>query len=147
MNTERRFLLCAPAVVLGPGKHLRQVYFHVSATGKHAIVRIVDCSNAYLAIKRDSQNSVEFDEIEVEIDLSTAFAIMEINKHTLIEKTRYDNYLHQGAVFVIDVYHELNEGLVIVKTPCDLPNPVPGFLGKEITSVRKYETENLVHKP
>lgn len=146
MKNERKFLLCSPAVIIGTGKHLKQVYFHVSATGKHARVRVVDGALGFLAIKRDSQNSLEFDGIEVEIDLDTALAIIETNKQTFIEKTRYD-YFYQGSAFIIDVYHEHNEGLIIVRTSADSTMELPDFLGKEITGARKYETENLSAKP
>lgn len=89
-------------------------------------------------------------EWEKEISLKEAKSLFELCVPGIIEKTRYIIPEGSGLFFEIDEFHGNNKGLLIAEI--ELPEKdhkfsKPGWLGKEVTGIKKYYNSMLVKNP
>ena len=125
------------------GKEIRQAY--LTNTGKLAIrVRTVGKTKAYLTIKT-ARPGVSRDEYEYAIPVKDAQSLMKLRVGRLISKRRHIVKAGKSR-FEVDVFAGEHKGLVIAEI--ELPSPHatferPEWLGKEITSMKRYYNAQL----
>ena len=144
-ETERKFL------VKGEFRHLavreiKMIQCYLSIDSDKTIrLRIAD-DKAYLTIKsRPAPNSITRNEWEVQIPVRDAEEMMSICLPGKVVKTRY-LVLSGKHTFEIDVFHEMNEGLVVAEielTSEDEHFDKPEWLGEEVTGQPQYYNANL----
>jgi adenylate cyclase len=126
---------------------IRQAY--LARTGAISFrVRIKDDARAALTIK-SAATELRRLEFEYAIPLADAAALIELREGGLIEKLRY-KLPQLGLTWEIDVFQSENEGLVIAEIELPHEDTVfgkPPWLGREITSDRKYSNASLAIMP
>ncbi len=146
---ERKFLVrdAGWRVSVGQGNFIRQGY--LMRDGSVSVrVRIVDRARATLTLKSPVAEIRRL-EFEYEIPLTDGAALLGLRQSALIEKRRYKLPWH-GLVWEIDVFEGENEGLVIAEI--ELPHEdkafeKPEWLGREVTSDRRYSNASLAKLP
>lgn len=103
----------------------------------------------FITIKgRSSTNGLSRYEWEQEIDLNHALDLFDLCTATL-QKSRYHMY-HQGRLWEIDVFHGLNEGLVVAEIELTSETEsfnLPLWVTKEVTGDPDYYNSNLSINP
>jgi adenylate cyclase len=128
--------------------HIRQGYL---ATGRSATVRVrTKGDKGFLTIKGKSDpGGITRYEWEKEIPLKDAEELLELCTEGLIDKIRHE--IRIGAhVFEVDVFHGLNEGLIVAEVELGDESEAferPSWLGTEVTGDRKYNNSQLVKRP
>jgi CYTH domain-containing protein len=89
-------------------------------------------------------------EFEYEIPHADGVALMKIaaERGTIINKTRYFKRSAEGLVWEIDVFKGDFEGLIMaeIETPkANTKIELPVWVGKEVTSIKKYSNSSLFH--
>ena len=96
------------------------------------------------------KKGISGDEFEYDIPLNDAkYLLKNLCKQPTILKKRYKVY-YRGLVWEVDVFQGENKGLVIAEV--ELKNPgqeikIPNWVGKEVTSDRRFRNANLVTNP
>lgn len=111
-------------------------------------VRIVDQQEATLTLKSPVARIRRL-EFEYPVPLADGVTMLDLREGGLIEKLRY-RLPWGGLVWEIDVFQGENQGLVIAEI--ELPHEdtafdKPDWLGREITSERRYSNASLVKAP
>lgn len=143
---ERKFL------VKGEFRHLSTEYYEITQAyisvepQKTIRLRITD-KKAFLTIKTPLlPNSLRRNEWEYEIPVEDAGQMLSICVPGKIFKTRY--LIPAGErKFEVDVFHGLNEGLVIaeIELGSETENfDKPEWLGEEVTGNPRYYNSNLI---
>ncbi len=114
-----------------------------------AVVRLrIAENNAYITVKGKTQNACRL-EFEYKIPVSDAAQMLCLCEKPFIEKTRYPVEF-QGMVWVIDVFSDANQGLVIAEIELETRDQVfllPPWLGREVTDDPKFFNSNLIKAP
>lgn len=125
----------------------RQAYI-ASGPDRSVRVRISGEDTAMLTIKIGRNNLVR-DEYEYAIPVSDAQELVNAAEGIVIEKTRY-KVPHGGFVWEVDVFHGVHEGLVVAEVEMqsehDQPE-LPAWIGREVTSDRRYSNQMLATTP
>ena len=111
-------------------------------------VRIIDRARATLTLKSPVAEIRRL-EFEYEIPLTDGAALLGLRQSALIEKLRYKLPWH-GLVWEIDVFQGENQGLVIAEIELPHEDKVfekPEWLGREVTSDRRYSNASLAKLP
>lgn len=108
-------------------------------------------TTAYITIKEKTKNPRVRSEFEYEIPRADGVELMKIasERGTVINKTRYFKKSVEGLVWEIDVFRGKLRGLVTaeIETPeVDTKVELPSWVGKEVTSAKKYSNSSLFHK-
>lgn len=147
---ERKFLVVGDAFrqQAFATSHIRQGYI-CSARGRTVRVRIRD-AQGFLTIKGPStDDGLSRYEFEKEITLDEAEQLMQLCEPGIIDKTRY--LVRCGDhVFEVDEFYGDNEGLVMAEVELRSPDEAyekPDFIGKEVTSDRRYYNSQLRENP
>lgn len=109
-------------------------------------VRIKD-KKAYLTIKGigNKSGTTRF-EWEKKIKLSDAKELLKICEPGIIDKTRFIISTDTDLVFEVDVFNDVNKGLIIaeIELPTEnTPFNKPDWLGKEVTGDARYYNSML----
>lgn len=149
MEIERKFLVSGEFMdEVYNTTHITQGYLSTES-GRTVRVRIRD-EKGYLTIKGQSTtNGFSRMEWEKEISLEEAKKLMELCGDDVIDKERH-LVKFGGHIFEVDVFHGLNEGLVMAEI--ELKDEKEGFqrpewLGKEVTGDKRYYNSRLIANP
>ena len=130
--------------------HICQGYI---STNKNGTVRVrIRDDKGYLTIKGKSlDHGCSRLEWEKEIPLEEAQQLMQLCGHNIIDKERHLVHAADGVhIFEVDVFHGLNEGLVMAEVELGSPEEVfshPEWLGEEVTGDRRYYNSQLIINP
>ncbi len=111
-------------------------------------VRIKDNVRAALTIK-SAAAEIRRLEFEYEIPLADGAALLDLREGGLIEKLRHKSP-QDGLTWEIDVFQGENEGLIIAEIELPHEDKVferPQWLGREITSDKRYSNASLAKTP
>jgi adenylate cyclase len=148
IEIERKFLVKSDEWKKnGLSIKVRQCYLSTDPN-KTVRVRIVGgCS--YITIKGKT-NGISRKEFEYEIPNSDAEALFELCDGPILEKTRYTLYSGTALWWSIDVFHGVNEGLVIAEIELDHEDQgfiIPNWVGEEVSHDPRYYNSNLINNP
>ncbi len=146
---ERKFLVRNDGWLASAGRatSIRQAY--LTRNGSISLrVRIKDNVRATLTIK-SAAAEIRRLEFEYQIPLEDAAALLALREGSIIEKLRY-KLPKDGLVWEIDVFQGENEGLLIAEI--ELPHEdevfeIPEWLGREISSERRYSNASFTMMP
>ncbi|MBO7198710.1 MAG: CYTH domain-containing protein [Alistipes sp.] len=140
--------------VVGEYKHFAHNSMHLVqgyiASGSRTVrVRIGD-GGAWLTIKGPSQNGgLSRYEWEREIEVTEAMELLQLAEGAVIDKVRY--YVdYAGHTIEVDEFHGDNEGLVVAEIELateDERVELPAWIGREVTSERRYYNSHLREHP
>lgn len=145
---ERKFKVANDAWRPAPRSvHCRQGII-ASRPGLAVRVRVMD-GKGTLNIKKSLTPAVR-EEFEFPIPLDEAEEILSrLCEGHIVEKTRhYVDY--EGLTWEIDVFEDLNEGLIIAEIELETENqevPLPPWAGDEVTDDPRYFNANLAQRP
>ncbi len=145
---ERKFLVISDAWRDGQaGAPMRQGYLAV--TERSAVRVRAEGDAAFLNIKQATLD-IQRHEFEYPIPLADANHMLDhMCVGHLIEKTRY-KVNHAGFTWEIDVFHGVNEGLVVAEielTSPDQPFECPPWVGAEVSGDARYLNSSLSQTP
>jgi adenylate cyclase len=143
---ERKFLVQGDGWRAGARQRLCQGYLN---RDKERTVRVrIAGSQAFLTIKGVTRGATRA-EFEYEIPLPDAEQLLTLSDGPILEKDRYV-LMHEGARWEVDEFLGANAGLVIAEIELQSENQLfhrPPWLGKEVTSDRRYYNSNLAGHP
>ena len=129
-------------------KHISQGYLSFG-NGHNIRVRIVDDESAYLTIKGSRNGTATCSEYEYAIPLTDANELYSTCQFK-ISKHRYYRDAGNGLCWEIDVFDEVNAGLIVAEI--ELPSEdtqfdIPSWLGEEVTYDNTYTNISLAMNP
>ncbi len=145
---ERKYLVNLAAwKPAGPGIHFKQGYLNAQ---KERVVRVrIEGERAKLTIK-GMTTGVTRSEFEYDIPLDDASELLDnLCEQPLIDKHRYKE-VHGGKTWEIDVFHGLNQGLVVAEvelTSEDEAVELPAWAVMEVSHDPRYYNANLLKQP
>jgi adenylate cyclase len=146
---ERKFLVRNEKWRAAAGRPMSIRQGYLTRNGSLSLrVRIIDRARATLTVKSPVAEIRRL-EFEYEIPLADGAAMLGLREGGLIEKLRY-KLPWQDLVWEIDVFQGKNLGLVVAEI--ELPHEDktferPDWLGREVTSDRRYSNASLVKLP
>ncbi len=149
IEIERKFLITNTQFLTSHrGTRITQGYL---STDPARTVRVrLKGETGYLTIKGVSSDSgLSRFEWEQEIPANEAIALLELALPAVIDKTRYD-VMHAGFTYEVDVFHGLNDGLIIAELELESENQEyakPDWLGAEVTGDKRYYNSYLSGRP
>lgn len=149
LEIERKFLVCGDfRPFVRSSTHIVQGYV-CTEPERTVRVRIRD-ARAYLTIKgRSSADGLSRYEWEKEIPVQEARELLGLCRGAVIDKTRH-LVDYRGHTFEVDEFHDANDGLLMAEIELgspDEPFERPSWLGKEVTSDRRYYNSWLSSHP
>ncbi len=110
-------------------------------------IRIRRKGNKYFITKK-SNGTLEREELETEINADTFNILSDLIQDNIISKTRYEKIIADDLIAEIDIYHGINEGLIVVEVEFksleeSLIFQAPDWFGEEITDDSSYKNKNL----
>jgi CYTH domain-containing protein len=145
---ERKYLVDTAAwIPQGPGIHFKQGYLN---SQKERVVRVrIEGTVAKLTIKGITKG-VTRSEFEYSIPVEDAGLLLDnLCEQPLIDKHRHKE-VHFGKTWEIDVFHGLNEGLVVAEIELGSETEaitLPAWAGTEVSSDPRYFNSNLLKNP
>jgi adenylate cyclase len=143
---ERKFLVDPAWQPSGPGTHFKQGYLN---SAKERVVRVrVAGTAAKLTIKGQTVGITRL-ELEYDIPLADAHALLEICEQPVIEKRRHLERFGDHT-FEVDVFLGANAGLVVAEIELQTEDEAferPPWLGKEVSDDPRYYNNNLILHP
>ena len=145
---ERKFLVNLEAwKPQDAGTHYKQGYL---STQKERVVRVrIEGNQAKLTIKGVT-TGVTRAEFEYAIPVEDAAILLDnLCEQPLIDKHRYKE-VHGGKTWEIDVFHGLNQGLVVAEIELKSESEsfdLPAWAVKEVSSDARYYNSNLLKNP
>ena len=145
---ERKFVIDRAAwKALDGGVHFKQGYLN---SQKERVVRVrIEGTIAKLTIK-GATTGVTRSEFEYSIPVEDATALLDnLCEQPLIDKHRHKE-VHYGKTWEIDVFHGLNEGLVVAEIELaseDEQFEKPSWVVEEVSSDARYFNSNLLKAP
>jgi adenylate cyclase len=145
---ERKFLVNLDSwKPLDAGIHFKQGYLNAQ---KERVVRVrIEGTKAKLTIKGVT-TGVTRAEFEYEIPVDDASILLDnLCEQPLIDKHRHKE-VHGGKTWEIDVFHGLNEGLVVAEIELASEEEqfeMPAWAVKEVSSDPRYFNSNLLKNP
>ncbi|WP_306599677.1 CYTH domain-containing protein [Geothrix sp. 21YS21S-2] len=145
---ERKYQVKLDAwVPQGEGIHFKQGYLN---SQKERVVRVrIEGTRAKLTIKGIT-TGVTRSEFEYSIPVEDAALLLDnLCEQPLIDKHRHKE-VHFGKTWEIDVFHGLNEGLVVAEIELaseDEAITLPAWVGPEVSSDPRYFNSNLLKNP
>jgi len=144
---ERRFLVTLDTFKENSHSFdITQIY--LSIMDKIAVRVRIDGIRASLAIKSKVSERVNH-EYEYSIPIDEARSIILLDNFPIIRKTRYI-VEYEGHTWVVDKFHDENEGLVVAEIELNTENErfiSPPWVGEEITADYRYLNTNLAITP
>jgi adenylate cyclase len=144
---ERKYLVKADWVPRDGGIPIKQGYLN---TQKERVVRVrIEGDRARLTIKGVT-TGITRAEFEYPIPVEDAALLLDnLCEQPLIDKHRHKE-LHHGRTWEIDVFHGLNEGLVVAELELESETEaitLPEWVGAEVSSDPRYFNANLLKNP
>ncbi len=145
---ERKYQVKLDAwVPQGEGIHFKQGYLN---SQKERVVRVrIEGTRAKLTIKGIT-TGVTRSEFEYSIPVEDASVLLDnLCEQPLIDKHRHKE-VHGGKTWEIDVFHGLNEGLVVAEVELQSEDEalvLPPWAGAEVSSDPRYFNSNLLKNP
>jgi CYTH domain-containing protein len=149
IETERKFTVTGNfGKDVSSSKRIIQGYL-CADPGRTVRVRITG-DDAFLTIKGPSDEKFwSRYEFEQQIPLADGRELMKLCASGIIDKVRH--YVPVGKhVWEVDVFHGDNEGLVIAEIELESehdPIEIPGWIGVEVTTDRRYYNSTLSETP
>lgn len=144
---ERKFLVSGDA--WREGAHATPYTQGYISRDPERVVRIRRAGKkAYVTIK-GLTNGVSRKEYEYAIPIEDAEELFSLCTGPLIQKTRHV-IIHAGKKWEVDEFHGDNEGLIVAEIELkseDEPFDPPAWLGREVSTERKYSNSNLSERP
>ena len=149
IEIERKFLVEGDYKSLASSSsRIRQGYLN-NSEGRTVRVRTRD-NKAYLTIKGPSKdNGLSRFEWEIEIPYADAIELLDLAISPVIDKTRF-LVPYCGHIFEVDEFYGANEGLTVAEVElgsADETFEKPEWLGREVTSDRRYSNHQLSIHP
>ena len=131
----------------GEGIHFKQGYLN---SQKERVVRVrIEGTKAKLTIK-GLTTGVTRSEFEYSVPVEDAALLLDnLCEQPLIDKHRHKE-VHFGKTWEIDVFHGLNEGLVVAEIELgseDEKITLPDWVAEEVSSDPRYFNSNLLKHP
>ena len=151
IEIERKFLVKNDSFLssVKESKKIKQAYVSKSSTA-NVRVRLID-DIGYITVKGKSDyNCMSRFEWEHIIPKSEAEVLLEFAKERTVIKTRYFVPEKSGFVFEIDVFEGDNKGLIVAEIELNSEGDLferPPWLGREVTTEKKYYNSALSRKP
>lgn len=143
MEVERKFLINDLSCLSGL-KSSDIIQGYLSTQGNLEIrVRIKD-NIGFITVK-SNENTIEREEIEIEIPLDKANELLKMCNDRVLSKTRF-YYPNGKHIIEIDVFKGNLSGLVLAEIELDDKDEYfkkPDFIWKEVTGDPKYYSKNL----
>ena len=145
---ERKYLVKLEAwKPQGEGIHFKQGYLN---SQKERVVRVrIEGTKAKLTIK-GLTTGVTRSEFEYSVPVEDAALLLDnLCEQPLIDKHRHKE-VHFGKTWEIDVFHGLNEGLVVAEIELgseDEKITLPDWVAEEVSSDPRYFNSNLLKNP
>jgi len=148
---ERKFLVAQPDVALAgaEGAVIAQGYLD-NAAGLSVRVRLVPGRGRFMLTVKGPRRGMTRREAECPIEPDVAELLYAACGPHVIDKTRYPVSADDGREWVVDVFHALNDGLVMAEVelgPEDAAPAVPAWCGPEVTDDDRYYNDHLAHHP
>jgi adenylate cyclase len=147
LEIERKYLVQdLPVEDDMPGTSMTQGYLP-SREGLSARVRLTP-DGCYLTVKGARAGAVRV-EHECEIPEEIAELLLVFCDDRIVSKMRYP-MLANGRLWVIDVFQDRNDGLILAELELsspDEPFTLPGWCGAEVTEDERYYNEFLASNP
>lgn len=149
IEIERKFLVNKEkwAQVKKEKQSLYRQGYIVSDPGKTIRVRLTDIA-AFLTIK-GLGIGISRAEFEYSIPLDEAQQLLDGFCDSVVSKIRYF-ITHDNKLWEVDEFLGDNEGLMVAEIELDEENEsfsLPDWVGREVTSEKKYSNSNLAKKP
>lgn len=154
LEIERKFLvdedkLANYSMAFNFGKKLRQGY--ISDDGNKSVRVRTDGKKGWMTVKSSIEDSfVSRNEVEMEIPLDKANAMLDLFCPSIISKKRVCLQLDGPHVWEIDIFEGDNEGLIVAEIELSSETEnfhIPDFIGKEVTHDKKYLNSNIAKHP
>lgn len=146
LEIERKFLVTGEGWRTTSGRLIRQGYLSLDP---ERTVRIRSAGDsAWITIKGLSNGPTRA-EFEYPVPTHDLQPLLDLCHRPLVEKTRH-RVEHEGHTWEIDEFHGDNAGLVVAEIELeqeDATIPLPGWLGREVTTDRRYFNSNLSINP
>ena len=146
---ERKFLVRDEKWRAAAGRAISIRQGYLTRHGSLSLrVRIIDQSRATLTLKSPVAEIRRL-EFEYDIPLADSVVLLGLRDGGLIEKFRYKLPWH-GLVWEIDVFQGENLGLVIAEIELPHEDQIferPDWLGREVSSDRRYSNASLAKLP
>lgn len=147
MEIERKFLVSGDFRSRASSSSRMVQGYVCSASGRTVRVRIAG-DRAWLTIKGPSRGISRF-EWEKEIPVEEGLMLMDLCEPGVIDKTRF--LVEEGGfLWEVDEFHADNEGLVVAEIELSDAGesfPRPDWLGKEVSTDRRYYNSSLCSNP
>lgn len=143
---ERKFLVKASWQPQDEGTAICQGYLN-SEQARTVRVRIRG-SQAYLTIKGEN-HGIERLELEYDIPVPDAKALLQLCEKPLLEKIRYTESF-AGHLWEIDRFLGENEGLLVAEVEMASPDEkvsLPSWVSQEVSGDVRYYNSNLIKNP
>lgn len=149
IEIERKFLPADDSWRQGVERSERMRQGYLSRTDTTAIRVRIAGSSAKLNVKHTLEGIHRL-EFEYDIPLEDANEMLdEVALRPIIDKTRH--YLYVGDhLWEVDEFHAENEGLIVAEIELDHADAVferPSWIGKEVSTDKRYFNSNLSAKP
>ena len=149
IEIERKYLVQAEAAEILRGHvptHMRQGFLWVRGS---RVVRVrIMADQATLALK-DATPRLSRSEDEHPLDIGLAETLFDACQPFTVTKRRY-SLIHSGWGWEVDVFDDLNTGLVLAEVELgsekDRPD-VPPWCGEEVTGDERFYNEYLARRP
>lgn len=147
LEIERKFLVKGE-----PWHHAvsstRMSQGYLSQGGTNTVRVRIGGEKAWLTIKGPAKG-ISRSEYEYEIPVAEAEELLGLCPLAVVEKTRY-LIPHEGHTWEVDVFHGENDGLVVAEVELadeSVEPELPVWVGKEVTSERRYANSALAAVP
>jgi adenylate cyclase len=146
---ERKFLVRDESWRASAGRAMSIRQGYLSRNGSTSLrIRLLDGVRAKLTIK-SPVSEIRRLEFEYEIPMADGTVLLGLREGGVVEKLRY-NLPCQDLVWEIDVFQGENRGLIIAEIELPHKDKIfekPDWLGREVTSDRRYSSANLAKVP
>lgn len=156
VEIERKFLVVDYRIIddtsssMGEslGTPIVQGYLDGSTSDRSVRVRVT-ADQATLTLKGPREGAIRI-EYETGLPLEFGLQLLDFCGPRVVAKTRYP-VVEDGRLWVIDVFQDQNEGLIIAEIEFDSPSEVlekiPSWCGVEVTDDSRYYNEALADRP
>ena len=152
LEHERKYLVLDDSVVrdTGEGTGIAQGYLPLHSGSYSVRVRLIPANDLYQLAVKGARRGISRLEQECSIPRLVAETLLAACGDAVIDKTRYPVLGPDGRLWTIDVFHGLNQGLVLAEIELPSPNDTPerpGWCGQEVTQDERYYNEYLSARP
>jgi adenylate cyclase len=148
LEIERKFVVIDASVVQqAEGAGMVQAYL-VDAPERTVRVRLNADGPAFLTVKGPRSGPTRV-ELECAIPFDIAEQLLEACMPAIVSKTRYP-IVSEDHIWVIDVFHDANEGLILAELELSKPDEAfakPQWCGDEVTDDERYYNNYLARHP